>query len=254
MSSVYVMMYRQLRRFMRARARLVTSIVNPIIWMVFFGLGWANAFNFPMARAIFGGLNYLTYLTPGVVAMAVFSASFIGGVTVIWDRQFGFLKEVLVAPARRSATIVGRIVGDSLISVLQGAIILALSFALAPGLKASGVPLTLLYSFILALAFTSLGTSLAIKITSMEAFQMIISFLMLPLIFLSGAFYPIKFMPEWMKWIAYVNPLTYGVDLIRHALTGVSSINPLIDAVVLTASTAALVSVAAKLFGRATID
>ena len=254
MSVVYVLAYRQLKRFLRARARIITSIVNPIIWIIFFGLGWANAFNFPMARMIFGGLDYLTYLSSGIVAMAVFSASFIAGISVIWDKQFGFLKEILVAPASRSGAIIGRILGDSIIAVIQGAIILGLSFTIAHSLRVSGVPQALGYSFILAIGFTSLGIILALKISSMEAFQMIISFLMLPLVFLSGAFYPIKFMPTWMKWIAYVNPLTYAVDGMRYYLTGVSSFDPLLDLGLLVALTIVFLVIAARLFEKTTIE
>ncbi len=254
LDALIVMAYRQLKRFRRGRARLVSSVVNPIIWIVFFGLGWSNVFNFPMARAIFGGLDYLSFLTPGVVAMSVFTASFIGGITVIWDKQFGFLKEVLVAPAPRWATILGRIIGDSLIAVLQGLIILGLSFLVAHSLNPWGVPASMFYMLILSLAFTGVGVSLALKITSMEAFQMIISFLMLPLVFLSGAFYPLKYMPDWMKIIAYVNPLTYTVDGIRYWLTGVSTFNPLLDLAVLAGLAAIALVAAARLFSKTTLD
>jgi len=249
-----VMAYRQLRRFVRTRARVLASIINPIIWIVFFGLGWANAFNFPMAKAIFGGVDYLTFLTPGVTAMAVFTASFIGGVTVLWDKQFGFLKEVLVAPASRASIILGRIVGDSIVALIQGLAILALSFTIAHSLRPWGVLPATVYAFILALGFTSAGVVLALKITSMEGFQMVITLLMMPLLFLSGAFYPIKFMPGWMKWLAYINPLTYAVDGMRHYLAGVSTFAPLTDLAVLSAVTAALMGAAAWLFRRATID
>ncbi len=249
-----IMAYRQFRRFLRTKARVVTSILNPIIWIAFFGLGWANAFNFPMAKAIFGGVDYLTFLTPGVTAMAVFTASFIGGVTVIWDKQFGFLKEVLVAPASRTGIILGRIFGDAVIAVLQGLAIMALSFTIAHNLNPYGVLPALAYAFILALGFTSAGVALALKMTSMEGFQMVVSLLMMPLVFLSGAFYPIKFMPDWMKWVAYINPLTYAVDGMRHYLSGVSTFNPLTDLAVLCVITAAFMALASKLFEKATID
>jgi len=207
-----------------------------------------------MAKMIFNGLDYLTYLSSGVVAMAIFSASFIAGVSVIWDKQFGFLKEILVAPASRSEAIIGRIIGDSIIAMLQGAIILALSFTIAHSLEISGIPQALAYGFVLAVGFTSLGIILALKISNIEAFQMIMSFLMMPLVFLSGAFYPIKFMPMWMKYVAYVNPLTYAVDGMRYYLTGVSSFNPLIDLVVLIILSIVFLVVAAKLFENATIE
>ncbi len=254
MSSIQIMAYRQLKRFWRARSRVVATIVNPIVWIVFFGVGWASAFNFPMAKAIFGGLDYITYLTPGIIAMTVFSASFTSGISVLWDKEFGFLKEVLVAPLSRSGALIGRALGDSITAVMQGAIMLALSFAIAHGLKITGVLPTILFSFILAMSFTSLGIIIALKITSMEGFHMIVSFIMLPLIFLSGAFYPITFMPEWMKILAYINPLTYSVDGIRYFLTGTANFTLTTDAIVLAVLAAILTGVACYLFEKATIE
>ncbi len=254
MSSVYIMAYRQLKRFMRSRSRIVSSIVSPIIWIVFFGLGWSGAFNFPMARALFGGVDYLTYLTPGVVAMTVFAASFVGGVSVLWDKQFGFLKEVLVAPMSRSGALLGRALGDTITAVLQGVIILGLSYLVAPGIKVAGALPAIAFSFVLGLGFTALGIVVALKMTSMEGFHMIMNFLTLPLIFLSGAFYPITFMPTWMKMLAYANPLTYSVDGIRYCLTGISYFNPVLDVAILVAMGAVLLGVACYMFEKTTIE
>ena len=252
--TIYIMAYRQLKRFLRAKSRVVSTVVNPLIWLVFFGLGWANAFSFPAARALFGGLDYLSYLAPGIVAMTVFSASFISGVSVLWDKEFGFLKEVLVAPASRSAAILGRALGDAAVAVVQGAIILALSFAIAPELSAAGVLPAIGYSFLMALGFTSAGILIALRMTSMEGFHMIVSFLMFPLVFLSSAFYPLDYMPTWMRAVAYVNPLTYAVDGVRGCLVGVSSFNPWVDATVLTLLSAVLMLAAMAGFERATIS
>ncbi|MEM2681968.1 MAG: ABC transporter permease, partial [Zestosphaera sp.] len=112
MNGFLTMTYRQLKRFINARSRVLMSIVNPVMWLVFFGLGWSNVFNFPGAKTIFGGLDYLTYLASGMVAMTIMMGSFISGVSVIWDKQFGFLKETLVAPVSRAEVILGRAFGD----------------------------------------------------------------------------------------------------------------------------------------------
>ena len=249
-----VMAYRQLKRFLRASSRVIGMIVNPLIWLVFFGLGWANVFNFPMATAIFGGVDYLTYLAPGVVSMAIFTASFVAGISVLWDKQFGFLKEVLVAPASRTAAILGRAMGDSVTAVAQGMVILAMTFLLAEELNPQGVLPAVGVGFLLAMSFTSLGITIAMKMRSMEGFQMLMSFIMMPLLFMSGAFYPISAMPDWMKALSRLNPLTYAVDAMRYFLTGTSAMDPAIDIALLAALTAVLIGISAATFRKATIE
>lgn len=223
MRALIIMVYRQIKRFSRARSRVVGMVVNPLIWLIFFGVGWSGVFK---DVRVFGGVNYLTYLAPGIFAMTVFNQSFISGVSVIWDREFGFLKEVLVAPASRKETISGRIVGDSIVALVQGAVILFLTLLITE-LQISGILPALGVGFLLAIAFSSFGVCLATRIQSMEGFQMIMTVLMLPIIFLSGAIYPITAMPLWMKLLAYINPLTYAVDGARSILTGVDGIFPL---------------------------
>lgn len=255
MEALTTMAYRQLKRFTRARSRVLGMIINPLIWLVFFGLGWSKVFDNPMARAIFGGVDYLTFLAPGIFAMTVFNMSFIAGVSVIWDKQFGFLKEVLVAPASRRGSILGRIIGDSLVTLAQGAIILVLTYPLAESLRLSGFLPALGVGFLLSMAFSGFGVSLALKMESMEGFQMVMMVLMLPLTFLSGAIYPIDTMPGWMKALAYINPLTYAVDGARHFLVGasVAKFSLGVDLGVLTVLAALLVGLAMTEFERATI-
>ncbi len=249
-----IMVYRQLKRFVRAKSRLFGSIVNPLIWMVFFGLGWSSLFKGSMAKALFGGYSYLDFLAPGVVMMTVFMGGFISGVTVLWDKEFGFLKELLVAPASRTAGMAGRAFGDALVATIQGALILAAIIPLARDINPGGIPVTLAAALLTGFAFTSLGITIALKISSMEGFHIIVNFIMMPLLFLSGAFFPIDPLPEWMKVLAYLNPLTYSVDLARISMLGSGSMNPLIDTVVLAASSLILIGSAALLFREATID
>lgn len=255
MEALTTMAYRQLKRFTRARSRVLGMVINPLIWLVFFGLGWSKVFDNPMAKMIFGGVDYLTFLAPGIFAMTVFNMSFIAGVSVIWDKQFGFLKEVLVAPASRRGSILGRIIGDSLVTLAQGAIILVLTYLLAESLRLSGFLPALGVGFLLSMAFSGFGVSLALKMESMEGFQMVMMVLMLPLTFLSGAIYPIDTMPGWMKALAYINPLTYAVDGARHFLVGasVAKFSLGVDLGVLTVLAALLVGLAMTEFERATI-
>ena len=251
MRAFAVMVYRQLKRFSRARSRVAGMIINPLIWMIFFGVGWSGVFK---DAKIFGGIDYLTYLAPGIFAMTVFNQSFISGVSVIWDREFGFLKEVLVAPASRKETIAGRIIGDSVVATVQGLVILLLTLLLTE-LRVAGILPALGVGLLLAVAFSSFGVSLATKIQSMEGFQMIMAVLMLPIIFLSGAIYPVSTMPRWMKLLAYINPLTYAVDGARSMLTGVEGIFPLsTDLAVLGFLALAFLGIAMFAFERSTIE
>ncbi len=250
MRAFTTMVYRQTKRFTRARSRVVGMIVNPLIWLIFFGVGWSGVFK--NAR-VFGGVSYLAYLAPGVFAMTVFNQSFVSGISVIWDREFGFLKEVLVAPASRKETIAGRIFGDSIVATAQGFVILLLSFALTR-LDVRGIVPSLIMGLLLAIAFSSFGVCMATKMESVEGFQMVMGVLMLPIIFLSGAIYPIQAMPEWMRVLAYLNPLTYAVDGARHYLVGrATSFSLQFDWCILTLLAAFLLSTAMILFERATI-
>ncbi|NJD99869.1 ABC transporter [Thermococcus sp. LS1] len=248
------MIYREMKRFIRSKARVIGSLLNPLIWLIFFGKGWAGAFNFPGASMIFGGVDYMTFMVPGIVAMTVFNMSFMQGITLIWDKQFGFLKEILVAPASRTEAILGRITGGAIMAMIQGVIILALSFTLAD-LNVSGVLPALGLSFLVGIAIAAMGVAIALKMTSMEGFQMIVTMIMLPMTFLSGAFYPISTMPEWMQWLSKVNPLTYAVDGSRYYLAGVKPTFSLAtDWLVLAGLAALFAAIAALEFRKATID
>jgi len=247
------MWYRQIKRFLRARSRVIGSIVQPIFWLIFFGLGFSGTF-----RTVPGGINrnldYLPFLVPGVVMMSVFFGSFMSGISVIWDREFGFLKEVLVAPVPRDATILGRALGDSTTSVIRGILILLLASVLAPSINLAGIPVVLVSMILVALSFTSFGIIIGSKMRSMEGFQLINTFLSMPILFLSGAFYPVQTMPTWMRAIAMINPLTYGVDAARIALTGTGVNSLMVDMIMLLVTSVIFISISAWVFRRTTIE
>ncbi|BEP17940.1 ABC transporter permease [Pyrofollis japonicus] len=254
LDAVYVMAYRQVKHFVRSPSRIIGSIVNPLIWIVFFGLGWAKAFNNPFMKVLLGGLDYLSFLVPGVIAMSVFTGSFLSGISVIFDKQFGFLKEILVAPTPRSAAILGRILGDSLTAMVQAALIALVSIPFMEHISVIGTLVALIYGYFVAIGFSALGVAIASRMRSHEGFQLIMSFLILPLLFLSGAFYPVSLMPTWMKVLAYLDPLTYGVDAMRYWMTGVSWLSPITDLAALVLLDTALVGFAAMLFNKMTIE
>ncbi|KAA0008830.1 MAG: ABC transporter [Thermoplasmata archaeon] len=254
MDAFVVMVYRQIKRFIRARSRVLGTIFMPLIWLIFFGLGWSKAFDFPYAKMIFGGVDYLSFLVPGVFAMSIFTGSLMSGISVLWDKQFGFLKELLVAPSSRKAGIAGRVIGDSLVIALQGLIILVFSLIIATNIRITGIVPAILTGIILSIAFSSIGISMALKMGSQEGFQLIMNFLLMPLLFLSGAFYPIDTMPDWMKYLAYIDPLTYAVDASRYFLIGFSKFSIFFDMVALAGLATVFLLVAMFLFERATIE
>ncbi len=261
MESMYIMIYRQLKRFIRAKSRVVGMILNNILWLVFFGLGWAYTLRGPIASALFRGLDYLAFLLPGIFTTSIFQASFMGGISVIWDKQFGFLKEVLVAPTPRSLTILGRAIGDALVSVVNGLIMLSLGFMLTSHLNPLALPIILVIGLMVALGFTSMGIAIASTMRSPEGFQLIVGLLTLPTTLLSGAMFPLSNAPYWMQLAALVLPLTYAVDLIRFHLVGISFLSsvywwltPEIELLLLVIISVILIFIAIEMFKRTTIE
>ena len=253
MDAFFTMVYRQVKRFLRSKSRIIGAIFMPIIWLIFFGMGWSKVFDFPYAKTIFGGVDYLSYLVPGVFAMSVFMGSSMSGISILWDKQFGFLKELLVAPSSRAEGLAGRVFGDSLVVSLQGLVILLISIPLTSSLKLSGIIPAILVGILLAITFASVGISMALKMGSQEGFQVIINFIMMPLLFLSGAFYPIDTMPNWMKCLSYIDPLTYAVDACRYFLIGVSKFSVWFDIGALSILAIIFLGIAMVLFERTTL-
>ncbi len=251
---LYAMTYRQLKRYFRAKSRLIGTIINPLIFFLFLGMGWSFSLRGGISKQLFGGIDYLAFLAPGITVMTIFTSSLIGGISVIWDREFGFLKEVLVAPASRTYAILGRALGDSLTSVLQGAIVLAMMYFMVPGLKLEGSLPVLVLGLVTALTFNGLGIAIASKMRSPEGFQLIMSLITLPLIFLSGAFYPIDKLPSLARVIFYINPLTFAVDATRYYLTGINSIPLIADVMILLILCAAFLAISIRIFERSTIE
>jgi ABC-2 type transport system permease protein len=281
LSPLIAMVYRQVKRWFSARSRLVSTVLNPLVWIIFLGLGWGSVFSasgFKGAlpgiptppglsisdlvqkyfNTIFGGVDYLTFMVSGMASMTVFLASFIGGISVIWDKQFGYLKETLVAPASRKLVIAGRILGDAIVTTVQGLIVILLGFIIASGLRIAGVGIALIYLFLLAITFSSLGVVIALKLSSVEGFQMIVNLLTMPLMFMSGVFYPFTTMPSWMQVIALYNPLSYAVHAVRYWLTGadvgLSPMTPLNDLLVLAAGATILLLAAGFAFEKTSIE
>lgn len=244
--AIYVIWLRDVKRFIRARSRLLGNIVQPFFFLSILGFGLSSAI-FP---GIPSGYRFIDFLTPGIVAMAVLFSSIFSGVSVLWDKQFGFLQEVLVAPVSRLSIVIGRTFGGATTALIQGFVILAIALALGVKVSLIGLATGILFMVLLAFSAVGFGLIVASQMEDFHGFQLIMNLIIFPLFFLSSAIFPIEGLPNWLKAVAFVNPLTYGVDGLRYSLIGFSSIPIWIDLSVLLAFCMVMVSVGSYLFGR----
>jgi ABC-2 type transport system permease protein len=224
--AIYVMWLRQMKRFIRAKSRIVGTIVQPLFFLFILGFGF-NIATFPGMTG-----SYLHFLAPGIVAMAILFSSMFTGVSVLWDRQFGFLQEVLVAPVSRLSIVIGRTFGGAAIALLQGFIILVISLAMGVRVVGlGGLLLTILIMVLLSFTAVGFGLIVASLIKDFEGFQVIMNLILMPLLFLSSAFFPVVDSSSvWLKTISLANPLFYMIDGIRGSLTGVNNLfSPFFD-------------------------
>ena len=231
--AIYIIWYRDIIRYSRDRLRLIASLSQPLLFLVVFGTGLSSALG--GAAGGFGAapgasVNYVQFIYPGIIGMAVLFTSIFSAMSIVWDREFGFLKEVLVAPIDRSAIAIGKTLGGSTQAMVQGAILLIL----APFIGVKLTPLAVLellpLIFVLAFALTSMGVALAGGMKSMQGFQAVINFLMMPIFFLSGALFPLNNLPAWMAVLTHIDPAAYGIDPLRRVILGASGAPaPLID-------------------------
>jgi len=213
---------RDIIRSFRQRSQLYGSIMRPVIWLFLLGTGLRSSFSAP------AGFTYTQYIFPGMIVMNILFASIMSGTTIIWDREFGFLKEIMVAPMSRISIVFGKTLSGSIIATIQGVIVLA--FFPLVGLHLSVIQVILIIPgmFIIALSITSLGIMIASRMTSFEGFGTINNFLVMPLFFLSGAMYPTDSVPSWLKPMIYINPVSYAVNLLRGIALKINT-NYLID-------------------------
>ncbi len=224
MGAVATIWLREMKLYVRARSRLVGSIATPFFWLAFVGVGFRSAFRLDLPT------DYLTFMAPGIIGMSLLFSSMFSGLSVLWDRQFGFLKEILVSPVSRTSVVVGKTLGGATISTLQGMLILALSIPM--GVKLSGIGgifLAMIFMLLISASFISLGIAFASRMDDPHGFQLIMGFIIMPIFFLSGALFPIDRLPLWLKALSILDPLSYGVDGLRGALIGVSQFSLLTD-------------------------
>lgn len=245
MNTIYVLWLRQLKKYSRSTPRIVGSLGQPLLFLLVFSFGFGSIFQ----KA--GEGNYIQFLVPGIVAMAVIFTAIFSGIELIWDRQFGFLKETMVAPVSRFNIMLGRTIGGATISVIQGIAILLISFLL--GFKVHNflmlVP-AIGFMFFMAFFFAALGTAIASRLKDMQAFPIIMNFLVMPLFFLSGSIFPLTTAPKALQILGKLDPLSYGIDGLRYTLAGVSTLNPWIDFFVLVGFSFVVLFIGRYLFER----
>src|SRR5882762_7395105 len=224
--AIYIIWYRDLLRYWRDRWRLVASLAQPLLFLVVFGSGLSSALGRGTLFGAAGGISYIQFVYPGIIGMAILFTAIFGAMSIVWDREFGFLKEVLVAPIDRSAVAIGKALGSTTQAMIQGLILLVL----APfvGVKLNLLTLVELIPLAAVLAFglSSFGVALASSMKSLQGFQVVMNFLMMPMFFLSGALFPLTNLPGWMTVLTRLDPASYGIDPIRRVvLSGSGSPN-----------------------------
>ncbi len=251
MGAVATIWQREVIRFLRSPGRLIGSLGMPFFFLAFLGTGIQSSFA-PQTGA--GGGRYLDFMAPGIVGMVLLFSSTISGISVIWDRRFGFLKEMLVAPIPRLAIVLGRTLGGTTTAGLQGLIMLVISFFLGVRLPTfGGFLLALVFMALLGIAFVSLGVAIASKMDDPHGFTLVLNFFIMPIFFLSGALFPLDRLPPALRWFTHVNPMSYGVDGLRFALQGQSAMGVGVDLLVLGVFSALMLALGAALFRGAEI-
>lgn len=218
MNAVYVMWLREVKRFVRSRSRIVGALGQPLLFLLALGYGLGPVY----AQA--GKGNYLEFIAPGIIGMSIIFTAIFNGMQLIWDRQFGFLKETMVAPVSRLSIMAGRTLGGATVAALQGILVLCMSMiaGFRPTTWISIIP-TIGIMLLIALVFAALGMAVASKLKDMQGFQLIMNFLVMPLFFLSGALFPLNNVPAALLYVARFDPLSYGIDAMRFFLIGIST-------------------------------
>lgn len=245
MQIIYILWLRQIKRYLRSRARIVGSLGQPILFLLVFGYGLGSIFQ----RA--GQGNYIQFLGPGIILMSVLFTAIFSGIELIWDKQFGFLKETLVAPVPRIQIMIGRTLGGATVATLQGLIVFLV--ILPMGFHPVSVwllPVALVLVFLIALLFTAMGTAIASVLEDMQGFQLIMNFLVMPIFFLSGALFPLQGIPKALATVAKVDPLTYGVDGVRQSMINVVHFGLPLDFTILIGVTVLFLFIGSYLFSR----
>jgi ABC-2 type transport system permease protein len=239
----YALWYRELKVFTREKSRIVSSLFTPLLWIVVFGGGLGSAVSL-------SGVNYQVFIFPGIITMTILFSSVFFGLYIVWDKKIDFFKEVLVAPLSRITIFTGKMVGGCTDAILQGTAMLVFGLVLGVRYNILNVALSLVFMFVLASALVSLGLIIGSNMESVEGFQLIISFLVFPMFFFSGALFPLNNLPQYLRVFTMLDPATYAVDGLRGAILGSSQLPIMLDLVILAAFAAVMVGIGTWTFKR----
>lgn len=243
LSGLQAMWLREIKVFTRERSRIVSSIFTPILWLFVFGGGLGSSIAIK-------GLSYQTFIYPGIVCMSILFTSVFFGVYIVWDRKIDFLKEVMVAPLRRTTIFFGKVLGGITDSVIESVVILGVGAYLGVSYTLSSLATAYVFIILFAIGMVSLGLIIGSFMESPEGFGMVVSFVAFPMFFLSGALYPVEDLPPWLTVLAYLDPMTYAVDGVRGALLGIGRFSTGLDMVLLLSYAAAMVLIGSYAFKR----
>jgi ABC-2 type transport system permease protein len=244
-SAIYGLWLREVKRYLRSRPQIIASLAQPLLYLLVLGFGLGPVFQQS------GQGSYLQFIAPGVIAMGILFTSIFSGIGLLWDRQFGFLKETLVAPVPRLYIMIGRTLGGATIAMIQGVLVLAV--CMVAGFRPQGlaaVPLALLFMALTAIVFAGLGTVIGSSLRDMQGFQLIMNFLVMPIFFLSGALFPLDNLPAALAVATRIDPLSYGVDGLRGALIDRATIGLGLDALVLVVVASVFLVLGARAFSK----
>ena len=245
MSVIYALWLREVKRYLRSRPQIIASLGQPLLYLLVLGFGLGPVFQQS------GQGSYLQFIAPGVIGMGILFTAIFSGIGLLWDRQFGFLKETLVAPVPRLQIMAGRTLGGATIAMIQGALVLAV--CMLAGFRPHGfaaVPLAIGFMALIAVVFAALGTAIGSTLRDMQGFQLIMNFLVMPIFFLSGALFPLDNLPGALTVATRLDPLSYGIDGLRGALIELAHFGMLLDATVLAVVAAAFILLGAWAFSR----
>jgi ABC-2 type transport system permease protein len=245
MKEIYILWLRQIKRYIRSKPRIIGSLGQPLLFLVALGFGFGPIYQ----KA--GGGNYLEFLAPGIISMSILFTAVFSGIEIIWDRQFGFLKETLVAPISRLNIMIGRTLGGATVAMFQGVVVFLISILI--GFRPANMalfPLALAFMFLIALFFTGLGTAIASVLEDMQGFQLIMNFLLMPLFFLSGALFPLQGLPKALGVVASLDPLSFGVDGLRGTLVNGAHFGLSADFLILSVITVMVLALGSYLFSK----
>ena len=239
----YALWYREIKVFTREKSRIVSSLFTPLLWIIVFGGGLGSAVSL-------GGVNYQVFIFPGILTMTILFSSVFFGLYIVWDKKIDFFKEVLVAPLSRTTIFAGKMVGGSIDALLQGCAMLLFGVLLGINYTIIELGIAFLFMFVLASSLVSLGLIIGSNMESVEGFQLIVSFLVFPMFFFSGALFPIKNLPTYLLVFTALDPMTYAVDGLRGTLLGTSQLPVTFNFLILACFAAVMVGIGTWTFRR----